>query len=194
MNTAFLFPGQGAQTVGMGLQVAQAYPSAARVFKKANEIVGYDLQKICFEGPQEQLNSTTISQPAIFVTSAAFLEVLRTEPQTSALKPDVTAGLSLGEYTALYAAGAMSFEDTLNPCSEIDRGTSTSISISKSGVPLSADSTLLVSISMILIPRSAKSLQTLKTIPAWSIPEVVILKWSTCSLALGRASSRGVGE
>ena len=113
MKIAFLFPGQGAQTVGMGLQIAQAYPSAAQIFKRANEIVGYDLQKICFEGPQEQLNSTTISQPAIFVTSAALLEVLRTEPETSALKPDVTAGLSLGEYTALYAAGVMSFEDAL---------------------------------------------------------------------------------
>ncbi len=97
----------------MGLQVAQAYPSAAQIFKRANEIVGYDLQKICFEGPEEKLNSTTISQPAIFAASAAFLEVLRTEPATSSLKPDVTAGLSLGEYTALYAAGAMSFEDAL---------------------------------------------------------------------------------
>ena len=94
----------------MGSQIAQAYPAAAQIFKRANEIIGYDLQKICFQGPEEKLNSTTISQPAIFVTSAAFLEVLRTE---SALKPDVTAGLSLGEYTALYAAGAMSFEDAL---------------------------------------------------------------------------------
>jgi [acyl-carrier-protein] S-malonyltransferase len=113
MKIAFLFPGQGAQTVGMGLQAAQAYPAAAQIFKRANEIVGYDLQKICFEGPEEKLNSTTISQPAIFVTSAAFLDVLRTEPAINNLKPDVTAGLSLGEYTALYAAGAVSFEDAL---------------------------------------------------------------------------------
>jgi len=113
MKTAFLFPGQGAQTVGMGADIAQAFPAAAAVFRKANEIVGFDLCKVCFEGPAEKLNSTTMSQPAIFVTSAALLEVLRTSPGTTSLRPDVTAGLSMGEYTALYAAGAMSFEDGL---------------------------------------------------------------------------------
>jgi len=113
MNTAFLFPGQGAQVVGMGADIAQQYPAARDVFQKANDIVGFDLRKICFEGPAEQLNTTTISQPAIFVTSAAILEVLKTNPATSNLKPDVTAGLSLGEYTALYAAGVISFKDAL---------------------------------------------------------------------------------
>ena len=113
MRTAFLFPGQGAQVVGMGADIAQAYPAAAEVFQKANNIVGFDLRKICFEGPAEQLNTTTISQPAIFVTSAALLDVLKTNPVTSKLRPDVTAGLSLGEYTALYAAGVLGFKDTL---------------------------------------------------------------------------------
>lgn len=113
MKTAFLFPGQGAQTVGMGADVAQAFPSAAALFEKANDIVGFDLRKVCFEGPAERLNTTTMSQPAIFVTSAALLEVLRTSPATAGLQPDVTAGLSMGEYTALYAAGAISFEDGL---------------------------------------------------------------------------------
>lgn len=113
MKTAFLFPGQGAQTVGMGADVVQAFPVAAELFAKANDIVGFDLQKTCFEGPAERLNSTTMSQPAIFVTSAALLEVLRTSPATAGLKPDVTAGLSMGEYTALYAAGVISFEDGL---------------------------------------------------------------------------------
>jgi [acyl-carrier-protein] S-malonyltransferase len=113
MKTAFLFPGQGAQAVGMGADIAQAYPVAAALFDKANDILGFDLRKICFEGPAEQLNTTTMSQPAIFVTSAALLEILRTSPATANLKPDVTAGLSMGEYTALYAAGAMSFEDGL---------------------------------------------------------------------------------
>jgi len=107
---AFLFPGQGAQVVGMGADIAKAYPAAAEVFEKANGVLGFDLRKICFEGPAEQLNTTAISQPAIFTTSAAILEVLRT---TSKLQPDVTAGLSLGEYTALYAAGVVSFEDAL---------------------------------------------------------------------------------
>lgn len=113
MKTAFLFPGQGAQTVGMGADIAQAFPAAAALFDKANDILGFDLKTICFQGPAGRLNSTTMSQPAIFVTSAALLEVLRTSPKTANLRPDVTAGLSMGEYTALYAAGAVSFEDGL---------------------------------------------------------------------------------
>ena len=113
MKTAFLFPGQGAQDVGMGADIARSFPVAASIFKKANDIVGFDLSAICFEGPAEQLNSTTISQPAIFTTSAAILEVLRTEPATNSIRPDVTAGLSMGEYTALYAAGVINFENGL---------------------------------------------------------------------------------
>jgi [acyl-carrier-protein] S-malonyltransferase len=113
MNTAFLFPGQGAQVVGMGADIAQEYPAAREIFQKANDIVGFDLRKICFEGPAELLNTTTISQPAIFVTSAAILDALKTNPVTSKLQADVTAGLSLGEYTALYAAGVIGFEDAL---------------------------------------------------------------------------------
>ena len=113
MKKAFLFPGQGAQTVGMGLEFAQTYPDAASIFQQANKIAGFDLQKICFEGPAGQLNSTAISQPAIFVASAAILKVFNSEPTTKQIKPDITAGLSLGEYTALYAAGLISFEDAL---------------------------------------------------------------------------------
>jgi len=113
METAFIFPGQGAQVAGMGKDVAGAFPTAAEVFAKANDIVGYDLRAICFEGPAEKLNTTTISQPGIFTASAAILEVLRSEPVTSTIKPQVSAGLSLGEYTALYAAGVISFEDAL---------------------------------------------------------------------------------
>lgn len=113
MKTAFLFPGQGAQVVGMGAEIAESFPVAAECYDWANKILGFDLSKICFEGPAEQLNSTTISQPAIFVTSVAILEVLRTNPSTSNITADITAGLSLGEYTALYAAGLLSFEDGL---------------------------------------------------------------------------------
>jgi len=113
MKTAFIFPGQGAQEVGMGAEIARSFTAAAEIYDKSNNIVGFDLSKICFEGPAELLNSTTISQPAIFVTSAAILEVLKTNPATSDVRPDVTAGLSLGEYTALFAAGVLSFEDAL---------------------------------------------------------------------------------
>jgi len=113
MKTAFLFPGQGAQVVGMGAEIARSFPAAAEIFNKANNIVGFDLSGICFEGPAERLNATAISQPAIFVTSAAILDVLKTNPVTSGISADVTAGLSLGEYTALYAAGVISFEDAL---------------------------------------------------------------------------------
>jgi [acyl-carrier-protein] S-malonyltransferase len=113
MKTAFLFPGQGAQVVGMGKDIAQSFPAASHIYNKASQIVGFDVGKICFEGPAEQLNTTTVSQPAIFVTSAAILEVLRNNAATSDIHSDVTAGLSLGEYTALYAAGVISFADTL---------------------------------------------------------------------------------
>jgi [acyl-carrier-protein] S-malonyltransferase len=113
MKTAFLFPGQGAQTVGMGADIAQTFPAAADLFERANAIVGFDLRRVCFAGPAETLNTTTMSQPAIFATSAAILEVLRSEAPTAALRPDVTAGLSLGEYTALYAAGLIGFKDGL---------------------------------------------------------------------------------
>jgi [acyl-carrier-protein] S-malonyltransferase len=110
MRAAFLFPGQGAQVVGMGADVAAAFPAAAELFDRANEIIGFDLQKTCFDGPADRLNSTTMSQPAIFVTSAALLAVLQANRD---IKPDVAAGLSMGEYTALYAAGAFRFEDGL---------------------------------------------------------------------------------
>jgi [acyl-carrier-protein] S-malonyltransferase len=109
MKTAYLFPGQGAQTIGMGKDVAEI-PAAKAIFEKANNILGFDLIKICFEGPAEKLNTTTMSQPAIFTVSAAILEVMRT---TTSLKPEVTAGLSMGEYTALFAAGLIGFEDAL---------------------------------------------------------------------------------
>jgi [acyl-carrier-protein] S-malonyltransferase len=110
-KTAFLFPGQGAQIVGMGADIVSASPVAAKYFDRANEIVGFDLKSLCFNGPEDKLASTDISQPAIFTVSAALLELVK--ETIPAVKPQVTAGLSMGEYTALYAAGLVSFEDGL---------------------------------------------------------------------------------
>ena len=112
-NTAFLFPGQGAQTVGMGQSLYAALPAAAKLYDTAGEILGYDLASLCFEGPKEKLDSTVISQPALFVTSLAVLESLRSEPPEVVENCGGVAGLSLGEYTALVFAGVLSFEDGL---------------------------------------------------------------------------------
>jgi [acyl-carrier-protein] S-malonyltransferase len=114
MKTALLFPGQGAQAVGMGADIAANFPEAVEIFKKADDVLGFNLSQICFRGPVETLNTTTISQPAIFVTSAAILEVLRNKrPDSTFVNAEATAGLSLGEYTALYAAGVLSFADAV---------------------------------------------------------------------------------
>ena len=112
-NTAFLFPGQGAQTVGMGHQLAETLPAARQLFDRAGELLGYDLAKLCFEGPAEKLDSTVHSQPALFVTSLAALESLKESSPDVVESCQATAGLSLGEYTAMVFAGVMEFEDAL---------------------------------------------------------------------------------
>jgi len=112
-KTAFLFPGQGAQSVGMAAELCEKFPVARERFDQAREQLGYDLLAICTGGPAEQLDSTAHSQPAIYVASLAAME------QLDATHPEVvdacvvTAGLSLGEYTALTFAGALSFADGL---------------------------------------------------------------------------------
>lgn len=113
-TSAFLFPGQGAQAVGMGKE-AHSVSAASELYKKANDILGYDLLELCTGGPKEKLDSTVISQPAIYVTSLAAVEVLRARDGGQQIidSVDVTCGLSLGEYTALAFAGAFSFEDGL---------------------------------------------------------------------------------
>ena len=112
-KTAVIFPGQGAQTVGMGRILAEKFPEIRRFYENANDILGYDIAKLCFEGPAEELDSTIVSQPAIFLTSIAALESLKIESPDVLLSAEATAGLSLGEYTALVFAGAIQFEDGL---------------------------------------------------------------------------------
>jgi [acyl-carrier-protein] S-malonyltransferase len=97
----------------MGKDTADAFGAAAEVFQQANDILGFDLRGLCFEGPAQQLSTTTVSQPAIFVTSVAILNVLRASPAADRIRGDITAGLSLGEYTALHAAGLVDFEQAL---------------------------------------------------------------------------------
>lgn len=109
---AFMFPGQGAQFVGMCGDVVKDVPAAKALFDEASEILGYDLLKVCTEGPKEKLDSTVISQPAIFVASMAAVEKLRQEEGQEAVDAATCAmGLSLGEYSALCFSGALSFAD-----------------------------------------------------------------------------------
>jgi len=110
MKTAWLFPGQGAQQVGMGKDLCDAFAGARAVFEQAEAATGLALRKFCFQGPDDQLARTDVCQPAIFTVSAATLAVMRDllgADKFAAIRPAFAAGLSLGEYTALYAAGAI---------------------------------------------------------------------------------------
>lgn len=107
MKLAFLFPGQGAQYVGMGKDIYENYEEAKKVYDKVEEILGIDVKKISFEGPEETLNQTKNTQIAILTNSLAILEILKKND----INADILAGLSLGEYSALIYSGILSFED-----------------------------------------------------------------------------------
>jgi [acyl-carrier-protein] S-malonyltransferase len=106
---AFLFPGQGSQAVGMGKELAGLYPAARRTFEEADEALGYKLSQVCFDGPEEQLRLTEITQPAILTASVAALRVL----DEKGLRPNFVAGHSLGEYSAHVAAETITFVDAV---------------------------------------------------------------------------------
>lgn len=108
-KTAFLFPGQGSQFAGMGKSLADAYPEAARVFEEADDALGFSLSKLCFEGPEDQLKLTENQQPALVTVSSAACAVLTVR----GIQPDFVAGHSLGEYSALVAAGSLTFADAV---------------------------------------------------------------------------------
>ncbi len=110
-KTALLFAGQGAQAVGMGKDWAEQFPTARALFDRANTALGYDLADICFHGPEADLTRTENAQPGIFLISWVAFRLL--QERVPALAFDATAGLSLGEFTALTAAGVLSFEDGL---------------------------------------------------------------------------------
>jgi [acyl-carrier-protein] S-malonyltransferase len=108
-RVAFIFPGQGSQVVGMGKDLAEKYPIARRTFDEADEALGYKVSEVCFEGPEEKLRLTEVTQPAILTVSIAALRVL----QTQFPKPSFVAGHSMGEYSAHVASGTMSFADAV---------------------------------------------------------------------------------
>lgn len=109
MSLAFLFPGQGSQTVGMGKELADLYPVAKQTFEEADETLGFAISKLCFEGPEDALKLTENTQPAILAVSVAVLRIL----EEKGIKPSFTAGHSLGEYSAHVAAGTIRFSDAL---------------------------------------------------------------------------------
>lgn len=112
-RVAILFPGQGAQHVGMAAELCQKNAAARAIFDEASQVLGYDLLQVCTEGPAEQLNATDVSQPAIYVASLAALEELKVSHPEILTDCVATAGLSLGEYTALAFAGAIPFREGL---------------------------------------------------------------------------------
>jgi [acyl-carrier-protein] S-malonyltransferase len=117
MKLALLFPGQGSQKVGMGKDLAADFPAARAVFEQADSALGMNLSRLCFEGPEDELRLTANTQPAILTTSIAALRALQSE---LAIAPELAAGHSLGEYSALVAAGALEFDGAV--CAVRERG------------------------------------------------------------------------
>jgi [acyl-carrier-protein] S-malonyltransferase len=133
-KVAFVFPGQGAQNVGMGATVCATVPAAKALFDRASSVLGYDLYKLCTEGPAAELDTTIYSQPALFVSSLAALEQLKQDSPQLVETCTATAGLSLGEYTALVFAGVMDFESGLRVVQERGRAMQDAADATSSGM------------------------------------------------------------
>jgi [acyl-carrier-protein] S-malonyltransferase len=133
-KVAFIFPGQGAQAVGMGATVCANVPAAKALFDRASSVLGYDLYKLCTEGPAAELDTTIYSQPALFVSSLAALEQIKQHLPQLVESCAATAGLSLGEYTALVFAGVMDFEAGLRVVQERGRAMQDAADATSSGM------------------------------------------------------------
>lgn len=131
---AFVFPGQGAQTLGMGKALCERSPEADQLFKLASDVLGYDLKQICFEGPESKLNATEFSQPALFVSSMAAVAAFKAEKPEVVEQVAACAGLSLGEYTAVCFAGGLSFEHALKLVQERGRAMQAAADMVDSGM------------------------------------------------------------
>jgi [acyl-carrier-protein] S-malonyltransferase len=131
---AFLFPGQGAQSVGMGKDFVPGNPAAEALFVQAKSVLGYDLLELCFNGPAEKLDTTEFSQPALYVSSLAALEVLKAKSPDVVASCASCAGLSLGEYTALVFAGVLDFETGLKVVQERGRAMQAAAESAPSGM------------------------------------------------------------
>ncbi len=184
-----LFPGQGAQFVGMGRDLIEASPAATDVYRRADQALGMSLTRICLDGPESELTRTDVQQPAIFVTSAAYWAALQ-ERGLSGGWPAWSAGLSLGEYTALYAAGVFSFEDGVKL-------------VRKRGELMQAAATATASAMVSIIGGEIEAVQRLcqdasegeVLVPAnFNCPGQVVISGtaSACERALARASNYGV--
>jgi len=156
---AFLFPGQGAQSVGMGVTVCAQVPAARALFDRASPILGYDLYRLCAEGPATKLDTTDHSQPALFVASLAALEQLKRDSPEVVENCSAAAGLSLGEYTALVFAGVMDFETGLAVVQERGRAMQAAADAVPSGM-----------VSILGLERDPEFLERCRSIGVRAIP------------------------
>ena len=173
----------------MGKQISEQFPAARRLFEQANEILGYDLAKLCFEGPSSELDSTVYSQPAIFVTSLACLEKLKAESPEIVDACEIAAGLSLGEYTALVFAGAMSFEDGLRVVQQRGQAMQDAADATPSGMV----SVLMLPLEEVQAIREAASSKGLLQIANYLCPGNLVLSGenAACEYAVELAEAKG---
>ena len=184
-----MFPGQGAQHVGMGRVLAEKYPAARGLYDQAAEILGYDLAALCFDGPETELNTTAVSQPALLVTSLAALEMLRAESPQVVADCDMCAGLSLGEFSALVFAGALTFADALR----VVKCRGEAMQAAADATPSGMVSLLLLDLEQVQAIRDEASAQGRLQIANYLCPGNLVLsgEQAACERALQLAEQAG---